>query len=111
MEDFAAIHRAAENALLRDRAVTDLLGRDIVCQPPFSSSMSSAQANGKRMKVISLVFDVSGDLSSGRVHVTAEIDKDDAVKIKHIRVSSEGGNSVQVNVSSKSSGLRTIIDV
>lgn len=73
--------------------------------------MSSAQANGNTVKVISLVFDVSGNVSSGRVTVAAEIDKDDVVNIKQLRVSLDGGKNIQVNVTNRSSGSRTIIDV
>lgn len=103
------IHEAAQKAILKDKNVRAALGNDIICEQPFSSSMNSMEANGKQLKMITLVFEVSGTVSSGRGNVSAEIGKDGLVKLKSLAITLAGGRQISVNVGNKPAP--TIIDV
>jgi hypothetical protein len=105
MDDFASIHGAAAKAINHDKNLHAVLGKNLICEQPFNSSMSSVEANGKKLKQITLVFDVTGELSTGRATVSAVIGKDNTVKLQHLHVAASGGKSISVNISKSNSKL------
>jgi hypothetical protein len=96
MADIDSIYKAASAAILRDSALKTLLGHDIKCQEPFTSSMSSSSVNGKTDKHISLVFPVTGDASSGRAYVSAVIRQEGVPELKQLTVTLGSGRDVTV---------------
>ena len=111
MEDFERIHEAAQSALLRSSSVKAALGSSIICDKPFSSSMSSIDTDGKQLKMISLTFEVAGDAAAGRASVSAVIDKDANVTLKNLNVSVPGGKVISVNVDETGRRKGPVIDV
>lgn len=110
MDEFASIHTAAEKAIISDKKLRDELGNNIICDPPFSSGMSSMDVNGKKTKKISLIFDITGELSSGRATVSATIEDNGAPKLQDLSVAVKGGGIILVKINSKHQSNQ-IIDV
>jgi hypothetical protein len=108
MADIGKIHSEASRLIASDKNVKSLVGEDIECSPPYTSSASSAQVNNTVSSRISISFPISGSTGSADAHVSATIDADRNVNINSIVVTTRVGPSVHVHVSKKH---KTIIDV
>jgi len=103
-EDIQFVTDAAENCLYQNNDVTQILGANIRCGNPFSSSFSSSNINGQVSKNVMLVMPVSGVSGRGQIQVQASLDGGDRVDISQLIFQSDTGRSVNVVGSGRGRG-------
>jgi len=99
-------------ALSSDPQAKALLGSQIMCDAPFSSSFSSVDINGQVSKQIQLGFQVQGSSGSGTVAVSAT-NTGDSVALGDVFLQCGMGKAikVQTDLAPSSSDNDDIIDV
>lgn len=108
MADIGKIHSGASRCIVGDKNVRALLGEDIQCSAPYTSSASSTQTNNVSSSHIAIAFPVSGTLGVADAKVVASVDADKNINITSILVATRDGASVHVHINKKH---KTVIDV
>lgn len=102
--DMNAVVTAIESSLDDSGDAYDILGLNIRCGTPFSTSMSSMSINGVMTKNMNLILPVSGSKSQGQVQVASTIDNTGNVFISQLILTSTSGQVITIKGNNSGDG-------
>jgi len=94
--DVDLVRKKVETSLDMDSSASSILGDDVKCGSPYSSSFSSSNINGFISKSISLAMPVSGSRGDGQVEVQASLDGSGSVSFNRLIFQSSNGKIINV---------------
>ena len=94
--DFQTIQLSVEEILENSADAKSVLGSDVSCAMPISSSSSSISVNGEVSKFIQMIMPVTGSMASGQARVECSFSSSGKLQITDVIVATQFSGSVTI---------------